>query len=122
MKRKRLTKKQRHEVYMKYDGHCAYCGCELDEKKFDVDHFLPVIEFDGKMEYPERDTFGNLMPACKMCNFRKGNSSIENLRHWAEHQVEILRRDSPQFRFAELYGQVEAKTHSVEFYYELYNK
>lgn len=29
-KRKNLTKQQRQQVYNKYNGHCAYCGCELE--------------------------------------------------------------------------------------------
>ena len=30
MKRKAIPKKVREAVYNKYDGHCAYCGKELD--------------------------------------------------------------------------------------------
>ncbi len=29
-KRKSIPKKTREEVYKMYDGHCAYCGCELE--------------------------------------------------------------------------------------------
>ena len=36
--RKHLTKSQRQHVYEKYNGHCAYCGCELDIKDMQVDH------------------------------------------------------------------------------------
>lgn len=29
MTRKPIPKNIREQVYQKYDGHCAYCGCEL---------------------------------------------------------------------------------------------
>ena len=28
-----LTKKQREKLRMKFGGRCAYCGCELPEKR-----------------------------------------------------------------------------------------
>ena len=37
-KRKKLTNKQRMAVYNKFDGHCAYCGCEIDISDMQVDH------------------------------------------------------------------------------------
>ena len=36
------TKKIREQVYQKYNGHCAYCGCELDYKDMQVDHVKSV--------------------------------------------------------------------------------
>ena len=30
--RKPIPKEIREQVYAKYNGHCAYCGCELDYK------------------------------------------------------------------------------------------
>ena len=27
-----ISKKVREIVYQKYDGHCAYCGCEIEYK------------------------------------------------------------------------------------------
>jgi DNA-directed RNA polymerase subunit RPC12/RpoP len=28
-RRKQLTRAQRKEIYNKYNGHCAYCGCKI---------------------------------------------------------------------------------------------
>lgn len=28
----KLTKQQRTDLKMKFGGHCAYCGCELDDE------------------------------------------------------------------------------------------
>ena len=36
--RKPIPKSVRKLVYAKYDGHCAYCGCKIQEKGFNVDH------------------------------------------------------------------------------------
>ena len=36
--RRKLTRAERETVYNKYGGHCAYCGCEIPFKGFNVDH------------------------------------------------------------------------------------
>ena len=46
--RKSPTKEQRKLVYQMYDGRCAYCGCELEFKDMQVDHFNSVYAYDGK--------------------------------------------------------------------------
>ena len=47
-KRKAISKKDRKLVYEMYNGHCAYCGCELELKKMQVDHFNSVYAYNGK--------------------------------------------------------------------------
>ena len=39
MSRKTIPKKIRQIVYDKYNGHCAYCGCELEYKDMQIDHW-----------------------------------------------------------------------------------
>lgn len=41
-KRKTINKKTRKLVFNKYNGHCAYCGCELTMKTMQVDHITSV--------------------------------------------------------------------------------
>ena len=36
-----INKKTRELVYKKYDGHCAYCGKEIEIKDMQVDHMYP---------------------------------------------------------------------------------
>ena len=36
-----FSKKTREEVYKKYDGHCAYCGKEIEIKEMQIDHMHP---------------------------------------------------------------------------------
>ena len=40
--RRKLTKDERMAVYEKTNGHCAYCGCELEYKDMQVDHVIPI--------------------------------------------------------------------------------
>ena len=72
-----FPRKIREQVYAKCNGHCAYCGCELDIKDMQVDHVFPKfgIERDGI------DDIDNLMPSCRQCNFYKSANSLEGFRH-----------------------------------------
>lgn len=40
--RKPIPKSVRKQVYAKYNGHCAYCGCEIPEKGFNVDIYIAL--------------------------------------------------------------------------------
>ena len=42
VKRKALPKSVRIAVYQKCNGHCAYCGCDLQYKDMQVDHVIPL--------------------------------------------------------------------------------
>lgn len=74
MGRKPIPKKIREQVYQKYNGHCAYCGCKLEYKDMQVDHVIPVYGKDGSND------LDNLMPTCRMCNFYKSTYSLEDFR------------------------------------------
>ena len=56
-----FSKKTREAVYAKYDGHCAYCGRDIDIKDMQVDHFLPLRAW-GIYDVAT-DDISNLMPA-----------------------------------------------------------
>lgn len=49
-----MTKKQRQEVYDKFGGRCAYCGCELG-KRWHADH-LECLHRDSAYD-KEKDGF-----------------------------------------------------------------
>ena len=38
-----MKKETRQLVYEKYNGHCAYCGCSIDIKEMQVDHFISKL-------------------------------------------------------------------------------
>ena len=64
--RKPIPKSVRKLVYAKYNGHCAYCGCEIPEKGFNVDHFHCIRNYEYTEEFTGKDVhdISNLMPSC----------------------------------------------------------
>ena len=116
-KRKPISKAMRQRVFEKFNGHCAYCGCELTIEKMQVDHLYSVyrsVEWDGKQA---DNSFENLMPACRQCNFYKGSMTLE----WFRLQLKTLinRVRLPYvFRLAEKYKMVEEKQWDGKFYFE----
>lgn len=78
--RRKLTKDERIAVYEKMNGHCAYCGCELEYKDMQVDHVVPI---NGCLKQGE-DTLGNMLPACRSCNHYKSKSTLEGFRKMVE--------------------------------------
>ena len=85
MARKTISKEIREKVYQKYDGHCAYCGCEITMKEMQADHLIPV-NFGGVNEYD------NYMPACRQCNFYKGSFLLKFFRHQMKTLHERIRK------------------------------
>ena len=116
----KLNKKLRIEIYNKYDGHCAYCGCEIEMKDMQIDHIVPKYRNNEMWHKGEigSDEISNFNPSCRMCNFYKGMNSIENFR---ENLKGTLMRNVQRpfdFRLAKKYGMVEVKEWDGKFYYE----
>ena len=130
-----LTKKQRAELFAKYDGKCAYCSCELPEK-WHADHIEPVKrEFEfvkkgstyisrstGILENPHLDFVENMNPSCPECNHYKSSMPLESFRRELSKQVERAEKSSKNFRFALKYNQVKLTPQPIIFYFELYQK
>lgn len=128
MNRKPISKRTRQLVYAKYNGHCAYCGCELDIKDMQVDH--ANITF-GRMYYgmsPEKATeemekdsinsLDNLMPSCRQCNYYKGIGNIEQFRQKMKDILSESCRRSFQVRLAMKYGILTYSEWDGLFYFE----
>ena len=111
MKRKKLSKKDRQQVYESLGGHCAYCGVKIQLRAMQVDHIRPLA--NGGSDSPS-----NLLPACRSCNHRKGTSSLESFRRQVEKFVAVLERDSVTYRNAVRFGLVIPNPHKVKFYFE----
>lgn len=58
------------ELFLRDGGMCLYCGKQLPEHMLTRDHIRPLSE-GGK------DTWGNVVTACKPCNHAKGARSPE---------------------------------------------
>lgn len=131
----RLTKKQRAELRGKFDGKCAYCGCELGSK-WHADHIIPIkrtivekIEngrprltttMDGVN--PVLDVVENMYPACVQCNLLKSSSSVEGFRKNLSRQVEKAIEYNNHFRTALRFGQVQLTESSIVFWFERYQR
>lgn len=132
-------KPNRKAVYDKYNGRCAYCGCEL-QKGWHVDEILPVVRSqryikDGNgdrvwcevkreykieryMEFPERMTLDNQNPACASCNIMKSSEPLESFRNKISAFITSLNEYSTQYKFAKRYGLVMETVKPIVFYFE----
>ena len=111
MTRKSISKVLRYQVYEKYNGHCAYCGCDLEYSKMQVDH-LNSFRNNG-----EDLSLDNLMPSCRQCNFYKGTSTIEGFRGKIGKIRENLTRNFIH-NLALKYDLIEETNKEVVFYFE----
>lgn len=111
MKHKRIPQKIRLQVYNKYNGHCAYCGCRLEYKDMQVDHIESVYAHNGG------DTLANYMPSCRQCNFYKSTFSLEDYRKRLQ-TVNIRLRKQFLYNLAIKYRMVTEHNEPIRFYFE----
>ena len=121
-KRKPISKAMRQRVFDKYNGHCAYCGCELEITDMQVDHLQPIAsDFywhpRHRVSQEEIEGLNNLMPSCRQCNFYKGIYHIDTFRRELKTLMERVRKPFI-FRLAEKYRMVEEKKWDGKFYFE----
>lgn len=106
-----MAKIDRQAVYAKCGGRCAYCGTPIELKAMQVDHIHPKV-MGGT------DDLTNLAPACRYCNNYKLFYPLEYFRKMIANQIELLRRNSMNFRTAERYGLVTPMPREIVFYFE----
>lgn len=112
MTRKAPTKEQRKLVYQMYDGRCAYCGCELELKDMQVDHFNSVYAYDGKNEIE------NYMPSCRQCNFYKSTGTVEQFRQNLKETMLKGLKKTFQYRLLVKYDLIQENDKEIKFYFE----
>ena len=117
-----MDKKIRLQVYNKYNGHCAYCGKAIEYKDMQVDHIRSKVRskiYDG-LTHEEIECMENYNPSCRMCNFRKGELTIEEFRKEVELQAARAMKTF-QARMSEAYKLIEYHPErEVKFYFETY--
>lgn len=114
MARKTIPKKIREEVYKMYNGHCAYCGCEIEYKEMQVDHVESIYWHEGTNE------IDNYKPSCRACNFYKSTMGIEKFRETLKTIPERLEKEFI-YKLAKKYGIIEEIDKDIKFYYENFN-
>ena len=110
-KRRKLSKQERESVYRKTNGHCAYCGCELEFKDMQADHVQPFIQGGS-------DELENLLPSCRSCNHYKSTLNLEEFRHYMQTLPDRMLRDSVNFRNLHRFGIISVDRSPVKFYFE----
>lgn len=113
-----ITKKQRQQVWDKSNGNCWYCGADLPERGWRVDHKDPVYRQDGEMWNPQNDVIENMVPACAPCNIFKSVFTVEEFRHEIEKQTERALKSSVNFRTALRFGMIEETNEPAVFWFE----
>lgn len=124
----KAIKINRQQVYNKYNGHCAYCGCELTLKSMQVDHivsrayyFYHELGMKGYEEKPSYniDDYENLNPSCMSCNKRKESTDLETFRRALEHCPQSMLSTNANFKQMVRYGQIRlVNDGKIEFYFE----
>lgn len=129
-----MNKETRLKVYRMFNGHCAYCGKEIAYEDMQVDHVIAKNrgmysrwdEKQGKFVVTQgEDSLENYMPACRACNFRKRDMSLEQFRAEIKRQAEGLLRGQAKFQvnMSIAYGLITPHFNKpVEFYFERFKK
>lgn len=118
--RRRLTQKERRVVYDKYNGHCAYCGCDIPFKGLNVDHMHCLRNYEYTEEFTGIDvhSIDNLMPACGSCNRYKATMDLETFRKQLQKIPDRLQRDVCTYNIAIRFGMVQENREPIKFYFE----
>lgn len=111
-----MNKALRVKVHAKYVGKCAYCGCDLEFKKMQVDHFNAQLwdRLDGNK--PD-ESIENLMPACAECNRYKAAWDIEVIREWLQKSKKQLLK-TQNLRILHRLGGFQISNEPIKFYFE----
>ena len=118
--RRRLSQAERKAVYDKYNGHCAYCGCDIPFKGFNVDHLHCLRNYEYTEEFTGIDvhSIDNLMPACGSCNRYKAAMDLETFRKQLQKIPDRLQRDVCTYNIAIRFGMVQENREPIKFYFE----
>ena len=115
-KRKKLTKAQRQQIHSMFNGHCAYCGCEIKLNEMQVDH-IQSLERGGE------DELYNMYPACRSCNHRKHTLTLEGFRIAIQDGPKVLMHSNVTYRNLVRFGVIaHPQNPKVEFYFEKIKK
>lgn len=116
-----MTKKQRLEVYNKFDGHCAYCGKKLEYKDMQVDHQIPQRRAKrgrNKVSLEVVEDPNNLFPSCRRCNLHKRAVNLETYRRYVEEIPQKL-LNTFIYKAGLDYKLISEHPRKIKFYFEM---
>lgn len=105
-----MRKQLRQEVHQKYNGHCAYCGKEIEYKDMQVDHI------QSKRAGGEND-IRNYNPSCGRCNHYKRSLNLDDFRDYIKTLHERISKDYIT-KVGIDYGIVRLEPFDGKFYFE----
>lgn len=105
----KFSRGARYAVFIKYNGHCAYCGEALNLSAFQIDHI---------QAFPVDHSFLNLNPSCRKCNIFKSNLSIDDFRSKIQIVFHTLNYFSGTISILKRFGLVVFHSGPVVFYFE----
>ena len=95
-----ISPEVRQAVFAETNGHCAYCGCELDrDGLWHIDHVVPKAQQGS-------DDENNLLPACHRCNIGKKDRHPETYRAFIKESMmsRLLQADERVRRYAAFFA------------------
>ena len=75
--KRNFNQSQRRELFLKADGKCQICSCDISLDNFHADHKIPFCE-GGKTE------LNNGQALCPQCNFKKASLFNIDVSHYME--------------------------------------
>jgi len=88
LKRRKITEPEKRAVYRKCNGHCSYCGIEIEINEMVIDHFYPI----SKESPIEVESILNYMPSCKICNSLKSCSDFETFKNRVIKYLSVFKK------------------------------
>lgn len=139
----KLKPEQRESIRLMFGGKCAYCGIDLPEKGWHMDHVEPVVRCysygemvttehgfthwksygNGKkkvkrLDSPESHRVDNLWPSCRACNINKSSMPLEYWRKFLSEGPESLASYNGRFRHMLRFGIVTVNPEPFLFWFE----
>lgn len=126
-----FKKEIRIKIHNKLEGHCAYCGLEIDLKDMQIDHIIPQRNFEmmiknnwripiflSHLTLDDLNNEDNLLPTCRVCNKLKDAFDLETFRSEIYQQIKRLNERSANYRMAKKYGLLVETLKPIVFYFE----
>ena len=122
----RLKKEKRQSLFHKYGGKCSYCGCDLTENNFQIDHYIPKRRGSNDFYHSNykkekgSDNIENLYPCCGSCNASKSDLDLEDFRERIYDRINRLNKYSTEYNIAKRYGLIQEIKKPIVFHFEIY--
>ena len=114
--------RERHLIYNKFGGKCAYCGTDIAYKDMQVDHQYPVVTVRTRLNLFGEDIEKeeNKFPSCRKCNHYKRDMDLEGFRQLMR-TIHLRIAADYKVKVGLNYGIVTITPFNGEFYFEKLN-